>query len=288
MVAELESPTGRITTVVEVIGPGRAQELLSRNSRNRRVKSGRVAQFAGAMRRGEWSLNGESIKLSRNGVLLDGQNRLLAIVEAGVPVETVVVYGLEENAQETVDMGTRRSFADILTMRGEAQAKDLASAVGALHRYLNDYEVADVRLRGYGGGLNTAQSPTSQQLLAVLDAHPGLRDGMPVANQVRKQIKVQRGLTAALYYIFRQIDEVDAETFFARLADGKGLEDGDPILVLRKTIIRDAMATHPSINRGRLWALTVKAWNFWRNGDRISLLRFQPGGSAKESFPKPA
>lgn len=47
---------------IERITPKLASEMLLTNRRNRRLRAHRVGQMAEAMRRGEWELNGESIK----------------------------------------------------------------------------------------------------------------------------------------------------------------------------------------------------------------------------------
>ena len=49
-----------------------------------------VAAYAQAMRTGEWVLNGMPIILSRNGVMLDGLQRLYACIEAKTPFVTVL------------------------------------------------------------------------------------------------------------------------------------------------------------------------------------------------------
>ena len=52
-----------------------------------------------AIQRGEWQLTGEVIKLDDEGRVRDGQNRLHAIVEAGVPVRSVVIYAPSRTMQ---------------------------------------------------------------------------------------------------------------------------------------------------------------------------------------------
>jgi hypothetical protein len=51
-----------------------------------------------AIQRGEWQLTGEGIKLDDEGRVRDGQNILHAIVQAGIPVRSVVARGVSEDA----------------------------------------------------------------------------------------------------------------------------------------------------------------------------------------------
>src|SRR5712692_3591943 len=60
-----------------------------------------------AIQRGEWQLTGEAIKLDDEGRVRDGQNRLHAIVQAGIPVRSVVARGVSEDAFKVMDSGRR-------------------------------------------------------------------------------------------------------------------------------------------------------------------------------------
>src|ERR1700750_3512325 len=103
---------------VETISPDMAQEILAANGHNRNMRSPRVAQLAEVMRRGEWILNGETIKVATDGTLLDGQHRLQAVVDSGATIETLVMRGMSLETQDTVDTGRRRRLADILAIEG--------------------------------------------------------------------------------------------------------------------------------------------------------------------------
>ena len=97
------------------ISPEMASSLLNKNKRNRAIKPGNIEKFAAAMKAGEWDINGETIKISEEGNLLDGQNRLYACVKAGVPFDTWVVYNVPEEMMDTIDIGAARTPADHLT-----------------------------------------------------------------------------------------------------------------------------------------------------------------------------
>lgn len=107
-----------------VITPEMAKKILENNVINRTLKPHRIKLYAEEMKSGRWQLNGEDIHISKSGNLLDGQHRLLAIIEAGVPVK----IGIKTNVSDDVsiyDRGTPRSTSDILSFRG--MDKTLAS-----------------------------------------------------------------------------------------------------------------------------------------------------------------
>jgi hypothetical protein len=98
----------------EVITPEKAAELLSHNFSNRPVRKNHVSGLASAIKRGEWRLTHQGIAVSESGGLVDGQHRLHAIIQAGVPVTAIVVRGVDASTFDSIDIGERRSLSDTL------------------------------------------------------------------------------------------------------------------------------------------------------------------------------
>ena len=140
----------------------------SRQPITRHTSGPLIGRFTGAIQRGEWTLNGESIKFDTDGHLIDGQHRLRAVLAAGQPITTIVVRGLPSDARETVDIGHSRNLADLIAMRGERWNTVLAAAL---------YQLSGYRRNGtFGLG---GQISTPQQMLHLLEAEPSLRDWLP-------------------------------------------------------------------------------------------------------------
>lgn len=95
----------KITAKVETITPEIAKTMLGENVNNRRISRDNVNLFAREIRNGEWRFNGEAIKFGKDGRLLDGQHRLLAVIAADKPLTTLVIRGLEDETQQTMDSG---------------------------------------------------------------------------------------------------------------------------------------------------------------------------------------
>ena len=91
------------------------------------------------------------------------------------------------------------------------------------------------------------------------------------------------GLT---YWLFTNIDVEDTEAFFARLIDGQDMSKGDPIYELRKALL-NSRNVRGERSTSYLVAITIKAWNKWRDGEKIDLLSYRRGGSSPEAFPEP-
>jgi len=113
----------------EEVSPALAQQWLDENHDNqRKVKRNVVAQYVRQMKNGQWlSDNGETVKFTEDG-LSDGQHRLHAIIEYGQPMVLMVMRGLQSDTMTSLDMGSKRTLADILKIHGYETVKGLSES----------------------------------------------------------------------------------------------------------------------------------------------------------------
>lgn len=262
-------------TRAETLTPEIAAQLLQRNHHNRRLNPVRVRLLADAISRGEWEFNGATIVLDPSGEILDGQHRLAAIVKANESIVTLVIHGVQRAAQETMDTGKPRSLADILSIRGEKRTNVLASAI----RSVAAYEMVGIPVIEWA----PVTMITSQQGLALLERHPGLRESSEAHRFLSSHLLPR---PTGVHYLFSLSDIEGADAFFRELRTGEGLEEGNPILLLRnrltKEAVRGSSQTRPIVKL----ALAVRAWNAWMAGETLSLLKWAPGGARPERFPR--
>lgn len=115
----------KVTIEIERINAVKARQYLAlnvENNRNPRMNT-LVKQYAADMVNDNWRFTAESIKFNINDRMFDGQNRLLAIIEAdkvrpGISFEFVVARGLQPAAMIVVDGGGKRSPGDALKIAG--------------------------------------------------------------------------------------------------------------------------------------------------------------------------
>jgi hypothetical protein len=262
------------------ITPDLAREWLGFNTHNRNVRPRVVLAYAADMSAGNWQWNGESIKFASDGTLLDGQHRLAAIAEAGKTIPMLVVRGLKNDAQETVDGGAKRKFSDVLKLRGEPSPITLAS----ITRRVTTWDGGN---RWVDGGTGK-YAPTNAQMLQTLDKYPWLRDIALPANKVASNCGLPASIVGFGWWIFslQKDSGTDVDFFMNRLADGQGLVKGDPVYELRRAAA-DSRNVRGQRSERYLTAILIKAWNAYREGSRIALLRYVPGGSRPEAFPAP-
>lgn len=250
-------------SVPEKVTPKKAQEWLAHNKDNRPRRPKVVEKYADAMKRGEWKMNGESIKFNCDGRLIDGQHRLLAIVSSGCTIETYVVRGLPVDAFDTIDQGAVRHLADVFARNGEVNCHLLAGAirwVGILHDGMNWKNV------GY----------TPEQAKAKLSDHHKLRESVSKVSSARLKGLVPGSILAACHYLFARKDETLADAFLDSLVGGEGLKKSDPVYLLRERMIANSTAT-AKLPRETIAALIIKAWNATREGKPMRTLKWVEG-----------
>jgi hypothetical protein len=268
------------TVAVESVTPEKAQELLRANTHNRRLRQGYVDRLADAIRRGEWELNGEPIQIAVNGILLNGQHRLMAIVEADVAAELIVVRNLSPAAQDTIDTGSARRLSDVLVRRQESNASTLAPVLSQIHRHR-----AKMRMDSRG-----QTAPTPQQALELLDREPRIRDSVEEGLRIRQTTGMSATVAAVMYHLFWEVERDDADEFFRLLGtsehERRKLPANSPIRRLNGILkrIQTDPTYHPSAYE--LFAMIIKAFNAWRHGWPMAQLSFRAGGKSPEPFPE--
>jgi hypothetical protein len=227
------------------------------------------------MIRGEFLFNGDSIKLDKEGRLLDGQHRLAAVVATDIPLTTVVVRGLPVVAQETMDVGARRNVGDMLALRGVPSASDTASCVSFVFRYET-------------GVLPARQpTPTPQQVISRYEIDPkGFAAAVALGKGVARGTQSSRSVMAALAYITNLIDCEEAEAFLYAVRTGINLDAENPALVFRNLLLRERMYdSGRRLPSESVFALGIKAWNAYRLNRPTRMLHYRLYGPKSELFP---
>ena len=87
------------------------------NKRNRPVSATQVEKLSGAMERGEWTFNGDTIRFYSDGSLCDGQHRLHASWKARLGFKTLIAPNIADDAIHTIDQAAKgRTSGESLEM----------------------------------------------------------------------------------------------------------------------------------------------------------------------------
>lgn len=124
-----------------MISPETAQELLKKVSVNRNIRKVMVAQYVNDIRNNRWDTQtGETIKFDTKGNLIDGQHRLLAIIQTGQTVPVHIAYNCSINAQRVID-GGGRNVADMLKVSGVGKPDEVALVLKSFAAYVKQKEL---------------------------------------------------------------------------------------------------------------------------------------------------
>jgi len=263
----------KVCTSIISLTPELAAQLLKNNVANRPMRRDYVAMLAAAMRRGVWQLNGDAVRVAKSGRLVDGQHRCLAVLQSGVTIQVMLVTGLEDSVFATIDRGLGRSVGDTLSISGETNANKVAAVLRLAHVYKNS-----------GNPFSTGRSnqPTTQQLVELLEAEPGIRASVRWAISAKwlKKIVTLSHL-GFCHFVFTKNNPFAAESFLGALESGVGLQDDNPILLLRNRLIDSHSSKDRIVDEYRM-ALMFKAYKYSRDGVRLKTLRVRTEGRGPE------
>lgn len=251
---------------VEVITPTKAQLYLERNSSNRNVSWGNVEKYADEMRAGRWQLNGEAIIFDEAGNLLNGQHRLLAVIQSGQPLETLTVRGIEAEAFSTMDGGKPRSLADLLSIDGHKYEKTMAGIARYAYCYATRGVLSQATSRGELYDF-ARDRPYISEVAALTKTKAGRFSSVPVAS---------------VAYLANDGREYDGklDAFLTALGTGEGMRRGDPRLTLREWMI-EAAQRRDKTSGVTSFAAVARAWNAWAEGKSLTVIKNISGPTAR-------
>lgn len=251
----------------ETITPDDAKKMLVKNPNNRHINKGYVKQLANDMGRRVFQDNGATICIDEEGNILDGQHRLLAIVESGVPLkEAIVVRGLKPEAFATIDSGRPRTNGDRLSLMGIKNS----SSIAACARAFLLYQIGD---------LSYSTRISNVDILDTAKEHAELfRKAQTMAHDINKAMRGQPAVYASTLAMCIQYDRAQTEDFVQGVISGANLKEGDPRLALRKYMI-GLMASQQRIDRADVGEALRQTLNAWLDTPRksVSTLRHQKG-----------
>ena len=254
--------------VVEIVtlSPVLARLLLERNEKNRAISAVALDRLKRDIVEGRWEFNGETIVVSKDGKLNDGQHRCIAVAETGRAVRTTLVFGPQRDSRMTLDTGTARTVGHFLSMRGVKEANKVATVASMIWQW-----------REHGYITRTAEKkPTKSQTLAAAADEPGIVDSIAYVSQERAAAVASHTVLAFVHWAVNKASNgVDADRFMDAVIRGENLRRGDPILYARNRLIamRDMGVRDP----GERVELLFKAWNADRRGEKVD--RITIGGN---------
>lgn len=274
-------------TTFELITPERAKELLKNNSTNRPLTKPLYSEYARQMRNGLWfEFTCESIKIADDNTLIDGQHRLTALIEANVSLSFKIDYGVPKEAFLYIDTPKKRTARDIFAIMDVPNYTNVSAGI---RRYLTLKQGKAIGFVGGGvTGTNRGKSSVSNaELLKIYESNPKMWNGaciMATSWYTKSGRILNISDFIGFYTYFRDISEDDAFIFMSKFGEGTNLSHNDPVKLLREKLT--AAKINPIMNMSGVvkTAVIFKAWNYFRKGESIKVLRFSP---SLDNFPIP-
>lgn len=273
---------------VEIIhvGPAKAAEYLKHNTKNRPQRKLGITRYADIMRLGGWVLTPDAIAFDTNGVLINGQHRLEAIIQSGTTQPLIVANGLSSDAFLHADNGFKRGLSDHLSTIGYPNANLLASTA----RVLANIAHAGILSRHLVIASGSANRLTNQDYTEFVHEYnveldEAIRFGKTVG--MERPILMHPTVYALLYALYSR--EHDIGPFLRQVASGIGIESKrDPAALLRKRLQDEGRSPGQQlrrVNRSDQVAFSILTANLYVQGQKRTIVKWIP--TKENPYPQP-
>jgi hypothetical protein len=257
-------------TIKVVITPEIAEALIDCCYEEQRPRARKtVDRYILDMKEGKWNwAASDSIKLDRQGRVIDGQHRLWAVFMSGVAIQSWVTIGLDTDAYHVIDTGKARRATDVL---GRVKNR---SIVGAIVRFRILWDRGE-RLSVL------SKSVTNAEVATYFENHPEIASHAIRAQKIYKQTRISAAAVGSFISLAYDYNPFKAAEFVSCLEDGAGLLKGNPALEVRNRLMRENSGK-TKFNRLTSIVFLIKAFNLYLKGQSVGVFKYLDG----EKFPE--
>jgi hypothetical protein len=257
----------------------------------RGISATRVRTLANKMKEGVWMPTPQGIVFDWYDRLIDGQHRLYAFLESGLPeIYVTVTTGSDPQffLHLDEDVGSRH-LKDLLTSGGMGNGGLISSAFRMLISYdtCQQKEDSDKGFISIGHVSFGKWKNNREEAMAWCLSHRAIVEHIAekLASSDARSLLRPMSLFSG-FYLWVALDDMErADEFFDKLITGVGLTATDPVYQLRRELLRIHQKVSEQRQRTQSFmhcAFLIKAWNAFIEGDTIRQLRFHVG----ENWPK--
>ena len=255
------------------ITPQMAQAILKKNTINRKETPALVYSIAEEIKIGNFVYNGESIIISENGNLMDGQHRLMACVLANKSIEVNLVQGVKEDVMPTIDTGRPRKAADVFSMQNIKDSVSTSAMIRGILERLGKQSRLSTLNRGSFGSLRYSHI----NLLDFYNTHKEvIVPIMEFSNIIyRRGARILPGskIGAFIYLFSYENDSEIAIDFFRELMLGIRIRESNAAQILRNKLINDKISKKKLSPKAKTDNV-IKAYRYYADNKNIKRLGF--------------
>lgn len=248
--AVLSSPQDEQAFLVTVTPEMAEHWLEAYNTKNRKVQKNHVEMIARDIKDGNWMVNAQPICFTGNPLapdvgdmrLLNGQHRLHACAEAGIPIELPIAINISGEAFPTFDIHAKRAASHGTSRKGDARVVNAAAKLLWRHES--------------GMPETLRKTPSASELKKTIEEHPGLAECFP---RSRRRAFLEIGSAGIITYLIYRVtrdDPVLGERFLQALETGEEIERGNPVASARTA----AVSIREQRNRASTLIVLLEAW----------------------------
>jgi hypothetical protein len=256
---EVHAPSGVVRLYLVTCAPDLARAILEHaNIDNRKIRQNKVAEYARYMRRGDWLIK-STLEFLESGRVHDGQHRLIACADAGVPLVSLLQVIPDRDAprvNQFTDIGVPRNLADYLHFNGVYESERTSTVLV----YERNYRIC-------GNPFQQCQAERKEYLklyeeIGGIEAIKSVYDIAP--SNMHRTMGVQRAFIDWFVYQAMRIDAEQVQLFLQYVMEPENLKRTDPKLVLNQRL-KDLAARRRQrksvVSLVEQATLIVKAWN---------------------------
>jgi hypothetical protein len=234
----------------------------------RSVREAKVRVFAPDMVDGEWPLTPESLVFSDKAKLINGQNRLMSVTQAGEAVWFLVEFGWPDKLINYFDRGTARTNSDALRVDGVANYNQVAAAINSTSKY--EATVGTATRWSAIAALSASRQrrayetePDAWQAAALL---------AQAIYRMHKAYSTTAWATAYMVIAHERGDESAVRDWFDEIVNESGAPDAPSRRLVRK-FARVKVSETESGDSREPYENIVRAFNAHRMGKRLAFVR---------------
>ena len=256
-----------------ITAPIATRLLASEPIRQRVPTSGRIDMYARDIVNDRWEINGETVKIATSKAMIDGQNRMLALLKAaaektGAYIDTWVICDLDANAaMMSIDTGKSRTLSDVLKILDTPYTTMVSSLLRATTAYETQLDL---------------YRPTVTIFECMETYNRRMEPVLFSSQRVWNHFKLFSRASAGFIHLSGCLNgkQEEAETFLGGLLHGLDLSENSPIHTLREHLIQwQNNRVHYSRTLGWNDVLPyyIKAWNAYCAGQDLPVIGFKRG-----------
>lgn len=235
-----------------------AKSVASGRKNYRKFDGLHARKMAQDMKEDRWRNNGDPVRVASDGLIMDGQHRLSAIVQSGVSVRLIIYFDFDQEVVDVrlIDTGKGRNLGTHLAAAGLPHAKLIAATVKLALVYQRGEWATTENLPKHALRDSELHEYVEKWKEALIDC-------ASLAN--RSQRIATSSLVSALLFIGcrgeKPSEREQAVEFVEKLANGIDLRIDDPIFSLRRRLIESRSSKFKRLTTYADRNLMTTGWN---------------------------